>query len=126
MMRRLAPVVALVLLAAACHIRALPVEESPDDCGRIAADVVELLQDQLDALATSTVSELRGPQLPAGLAELTDRSRELTARADEIGCDRAEVIAAVSGSVTDLEAEGPLAQLYLETVLDALSDSGAP
>ena len=80
------------------------VAELPACDDDLVDDVVELLQDQLDALAESEVADVGAD------ADLAARQAGLAARATEDECRPADLIALVRLGAIDLEAEGVAAE----------------
>ena len=79
-------------------------------------DVLDLLQDQLDALAASPISEVR---VESGLVA---RQEEIAARVVEEGCSRDDLRAQLRSALSELEAEGTLAERYRVVIVEALFD----
>lgn len=130
----LALALSLALLAAACDRSSGPTTVSvaaPEtlvtlpSCDSLADTTVDLLQAYLDAVAGMTLDELLDPAVSgARLADLDAAGAALTTRAAELGCTSADLTDFVAGRVDELRADGPLAERYLELVLERVGATG--
>lgn len=120
-MRRLAVLLTLLLLQAACDQSPLEAEpEDIDSCEDLAAATVGVLQEQLDEVAGLSLEEVLAEPGPPELEDLEMRGDELTARSAAIGCDDAQMNASIRRGVAELTAEGPIAEIFLQTIRDRL------
>lgn len=106
----------VLTLSVACESGTATEPASIDTCDRIADATVDLLQDQLDIVAGLAVDDLLATESP-DLRELETRSAALEVRAGQLECDRIELRATIREGIDELEADGPLAEQYLEMVI---------
>ncbi len=89
-----------------------------DSCDDVAEAGLGLFQDALDELAAMSVEELvqAGEEgTPAAFTDLEAEGRELTTKAEELGCTDEELTAYLTGNIDRLEAEeGTAAEFVLE------------
>lgn len=93
--------------------------EEIDVCPVLAGQVENLLETMTDFVAGATIEELEAPDGTA--AELRQRGIDLSERADALGCDRDELRSLISTS--SLESDDPIAQIFIDLVVDALPQS---
>ncbi|MGD2051457.1 MAG: hypothetical protein PVI35_03180 [Acidimicrobiia bacterium] len=112
--------VAILLVAtmavAGCD-RAVPEPAEAESCGGLVRVGVALVEDYAEALADVPLSVVNGDaEPPAVLAELASRGDELDLAAARLGCDAAELNAAIVERTAGLSSDDPTVQVYLDTV----------
>jgi hypothetical protein len=87
-------------------------------CAQLTQDATALLSDAVGILEGISPSQLADRELwPNELVTLEQRGEELESTIVEAGCDVLEIQAAVVEAAAGLEAEGYVARLYLDQLL---------
>jgi len=118
---RLALFLVMALLAAACAPDPIEVEVQPEEaqnCGDLVPTGEALAVQLLAAIETVPIDVLTGDQEPEGvLAELLDKGRQYDERTRILGCDPAQLNAAIMERVGDQLEPGSLAGALLLEVM---------
>jgi len=82
---------------------------------------VQLVEDYAAALVDVPLAVVTGDaDLPADLAELGERGRQLDLGAARLGCDVAELNTAIVERTSDLASDDPTVQVYLDTIREGV------
>ena len=119
-MSRIAVVVLLVVAGCSRTPEVIEPEEI-DVCPVLTDQLENLLESIVDFVEESDVADLDATGGTA--SELRSRGVELTDRATALGCDLVEIRDQVS--VDGLRSEDPVAQRFIELVLESLAETGS-
>lgn len=107
-----ATVLAVAVVAAGCA-------RPPRTCEEVAEGIVAVAQDLIDEAEARygdvPPGEISDGDLP-GLDDLAARTTRLTERADELGCDPAELRRLVAEGSSRLRASTPVGRLVVEAI----------
>ncbi len=84
------------------------------NCDELVSSGLALFQDVLDAMSGLSLADLASEEEPAALQDLESRGEELDQRASELGCDEDELSADLLDRIDELDAEGEVAEFFLE------------
>ena len=120
-MKRLAvALLSLALVAAACGDDDAVDAASLDSCEGLAAAGIALLQSAIDVIdemdAANFAALAESDERPAEFAELEVSVRELTARADDLGCSNEQRATLMAQRVDELSSDSVIGQLIIEGV----------
>jgi len=108
--------VVVVLAVTACD-RPVPEAAEAESCGGLVRVGVQLVEDYAAALVDVPLAVVTGDDdLPADLAELAERGRQLDLGAARLECDPVELNAEIVARTADLASDDPTVQVYLDTV----------
>lgn len=88
-----------------------------EDVGNIFLDEMQVL---LDELSDTELSEFTGSEQPEALTNFEASVEEVSAKSDEIGCSDEEIQTFLEENVDELEAEGPVAELILQSFQEGI------
>lgn len=89
---------------------------SATSCESIADEGIDRVQELMDSLEDMSIDELiaLGDEEPEALSSFQSDFDALQTKADESGCTDSEMEDLFSTKVGDLEAKGPVGELFLE------------
>ncbi len=95
------------------------------NCGPIADEGIELLQDFIDEFDQLTPDEAAAAAVdPEFLADIEERADEIDAKADAEGCSEEQITELLLERADGLEARTEFGQLLLDVILDEAFFSG--
>lgn len=113
-------VAAVILLAGGCDSSGVPEPADIDTCEDLASATADLLQAQLDVVSDLDLDAVLADPGQPELEALEVTGDALTARAAAIGCTATEMSRLIQEASTGLEAEGPIAERFLDAIRDRL------
>ena len=113
MMRRIIPLLATVLFAAACGGGEKTTDPaSLASCEAVAGAAIAVIQDSIDLMDEASTSQTEPD--PETVAAIEEAGAALSERAAALGCTDEEMTALLAGLADDLEAESVFGQLIIE------------
>ena len=113
------PMLALVgvLLLAACSSPEPPPPQEVESCEGLVEVGVGYVDRMMVALEGQSLDVVTGEvEPPPEIAELQQLGRDLDLRAARLGCDPAELNAAINLEIADYESDDPIVAIFLDVV----------
>ena len=79
-----------------------------------------LLSDYVDEVERLPTESLLADVAPEGLSSKEARGRALSDRAPELGCNKPQLASLMAPGLAEITPDGPVAERYLEIVLQSL------
>ena len=106
-----------VVLFAACSSPEPPPPEEVESCGGLVEVGVGYVDRMMVALEGQPLDVVTGEvEPPPEIAELQQLGRDLDLRAARLGCDPAELNAAINVEIADYESDDPVIAIFLDVV----------
>lgn len=87
--------------------------ETCEDLGQAFLDEMQVL---LDELSDMSLEEVSGDEQPEAVTNFENSAEEFGDRADDLGCSDEEMATILQDNIDQLEADGPVPELVLESV----------
>lgn len=87
-------------------------DSDANSCEGVADEFIEIFQEVIDELDSLSLDALDGDEPPA-IADLEQRSLDLEAKADGLGCTEAEMEELVAARAGNLKSDGLLGQFLI-------------
>jgi hypothetical protein len=124
-MRKFLPILLVfVLVFAACggdddddDVGSIEDAETCDDVGNV---FIAEMQTLLDELSDTELSEFTGSEQPEAMTNFEASIEEIIDKSEEIDCSEEEIQTFMEENVDELEADGPVAELILQSFVEGI------